>query len=133
MVAGEKQMSLREPLARAKGHGSAKKGTHHFIMQRLTSVALLGLIPWFVIALINHINDDYVALVAWLKDPMTSITAILFIVTLFYHMWLGLQVVIEDYVHTPARKYTTLILIKFACFIAAFTGIFALLKIALGA
>lgn len=133
MVAGEKHMSLREPLARAKGHGSAKEGTHHFIMQRLTSVALLALIPWFLISLMNHIEDDYVALVAWIKEPITSITSILFIVTLFYHLWLGLQVVVEDYVHTGTRRYPTLIIIKFACFIAAFTGIFALLKIAFGA
>lgn len=133
MVTGEKQMSLREPLARAKGHGSAKEGTRHFIMQRLSSIALLALIPWFLISLIGHIDDDYMALVAWVREPMTSITAILLIVTLFYHLFLGLQVVIEDYVHSGTRRYPTLIVVKFACFVSAFTGVFAILKIAFGA
>jgi succinate dehydrogenase / fumarate reductase, membrane anchor subunit len=133
MPALEKKMILKEPLARVKGHGSAKEGVMHWIAQRLTSIALIPLMIWFVVSLLMRLHENYHGFVAWIASPLTSVLLTLLVVTLFYHMWLGLKVVIEDYVLTPMKRYTTLILLKFSLFFLATLSIFTILKIALGA
>lgn len=123
-------MSLRTPLGRARGLGSAKGGTHHWWMQRLTSIALLPLVIWFIVAMIGRLGADHGAVSAWLASPLTAVLMILFVVVTFHHTQLGLQVVIEDYVHSEGVKFTLLTAIKLASIALAVAAVFAVLKIA---
>lgn len=124
-------MSLRSPLGTARGLGSAKSGTHHWWMQRLSAIALVPLSLWFVASLAGHVAAaDHAAVVAWIGTPWVSIILVLFLASLFYHSQLGVQVVIEDYVHGEASKLVSLVLMKFAHLLLATAGIFAVLKIA---
>ncbi len=125
-------MSLRTSLSRARGLGSAKEGTHHWWWQRLTAVALVPLSFWFVISLVCKIGADHGEVVQWIQSPIVSLLLILFIVMLFHHAQLGVQVVIEDYVDSKWQKLTSLILLKFLAIIAALASIIAVLKISLG-
>ncbi len=128
-------MNRGTPLGRALGMGSAKDGTGHWWAQRVSAVALVPLGLWFVFglaALIGGGGSDYLSVVDWIGDPVNAVALILFIATLCYHSMLGIQVVIEDYVHGWV-KVASLLLQKFAHAIAAAAGIFAVLKIALDA
>ena len=98
-------MNLRTPLARARGLGSAKEGSHHWWHQRLTAIALVPLSLWFIFSLISMVGADYMTVVYWLRLPFVSVLLILFIVFLFYHTVLGLQVVIEDYIDSEWQKF----------------------------
>jgi succinate dehydrogenase / fumarate reductase membrane anchor subunit len=126
-------MSLRSPLSRAKGLGSAKQGTHHWIWQRLTAIALVPLSLWFVFSVIAQSGASYEEVIAWVETPLVAILLAVFLATLFHHSQLGLQVVIEDYIHSEWKKISLLVLVKFAHVLMAAAGIFAVLKIALGA
>ena len=123
---------LRTPLGRAVGLGSAKEGVAHWWAQRLTAVALVPLLLWFAAALIAHLGAPRAEAVAWLGSPLTSITLVLLLLAGCYHMALGVQVVIEDYVHGEGTKLVALILNRFVAFILATAGIFAVLRIAVG-
>ena len=125
-------MSLRTPLSRARGLGSAKEGTHDWWWQRLTAVALVPLSLWFIVSLVSRIGADYGEVVAWIQSPIVSLLLILFVVVLFHHAQLGVQVVIEDYVHGKWQKLTSLILLKFVAVIAALASVIAVLKVSLG-
>ncbi len=125
-------MSLRSPLGQARGLGSAKSGTEHWWMQRLTAIALLPLSLWLVAGLVCHAGSDHAAVSAWLAQPWTAVAMILFLSTMFYHSQLGLQVVIEDYVHGEFSRIASLVLMKFAHVALAAAGIFAVLKVAFG-
>ena len=92
--------SLRTPLAKARGLGSAKDGTHHFWLQRLTAVALIPLTVWFALSIASLATAGQAEALAWMKSPVTATLMLSFIMAGFWHMKLGLQVVIEDYVHT---------------------------------
>ncbi|MAU40901.1 MAG: succinate dehydrogenase, hydrophobic membrane anchor protein [Kordiimonas sp.] len=92
-------MSLQTPLGRVRGLGSAKSGTHHWWMQRVTAVALVPLALWFVASLVCMVNADYQAAVDWLSNPLVALLMLLFVVTGLYHLKLGMQVIIEDYLH----------------------------------
>ncbi|HZS84234.1 MAG TPA: succinate dehydrogenase, hydrophobic membrane anchor protein [Stellaceae bacterium] len=127
------QASLRSPLGKAIGLGSAKEGVVHWWRQRLSAVALVPLALWFVASLIAHLGGDRAGLVAWLHAPVPAILMILLVGTVFYHTVLGVQVVIEDYVHHEAAKLTALIVLRLACFLLAVAGIFAVLRLAFGA
>ncbi len=94
---------MRTPLARAIGLGSAKDGVQHWWMQRVSAIALVPLTVWFIAAIIAQTGDDYTAFVAWLRNPITDILMVLLLIALFYHAALGLQVVIEDYVHSGSQ------------------------------
>ena len=107
-------MRLQTPLSRVLGLGSAKEGVEHWWRQRLTAVALIPLGVWFVVAVIGLVGADYQAAREWLTSPLTMVLLITFVASLLYHAQLGLQVVIEDYVHHEASKVTLLIAIKFA-------------------
>jgi succinate dehydrogenase / fumarate reductase, membrane anchor subunit len=91
---------MRSPLARAMGLGSAKEGVGHWWAERASAVALIPLTLWFVASIIAHIQSDYATFIAWLRTPIGTILMILLQVALFYHTALGLQVVVEDYVHS---------------------------------
>ena len=104
---------MRTPLGRARGLGSARGGTQHWWHQRLTALALLPLALWFVISLLTLSDATYEDIVDWLSSPVVTGLMLLLIFAMFYHLKLGLQVVIEDYVHTEWRKVTSLIVVTF--------------------
>jgi succinate dehydrogenase / fumarate reductase membrane anchor subunit len=122
--------SLRTPLGRVIGLGSAKEGVEHWWRQRLTAIALVPLSLWFVATLIAHLGGDYRNAVQWIGAPVPAILMVLLIGTTFYHAVLGLQVVVEDYVHEEWVKLTMLVLLRLACFVLAVSGIFAVLRLA---
>jgi len=126
-------MSLRSPLGRVLGLGTAKDGTSHWWGQRVSAVALLLLGLWFAFALATIDNFGHAAAVAFVASPINSLLLLLLIVAMGYHSYLGVQVVIEDYVHAPGLKLVSLILSRFAHIFFAVAGIFAILKIGLGA
>ena len=125
-------MSLRSPLGRARGLGSAKSGTQHWWAQRLTAIALVPLVIWFVIAMVAATGSDYTNARAFIGNPVTAVLMILLIATTFHHVQLGLQVVIEDYVHTKSTEIVLLLLVKGAAIVLAIAAIFAVLSIAFG-
>lgn len=124
-------MSLRSPLGRARGLGSAKDGTHHFWVQRVSAVALIPLSLWFVFSLASLPGADYEQVRWWVGYPAVAVTLVLFIASALYHSMLGVQVVIEDYVGNEGAKIAALLLSKFFHFAVAAAAIFAVLKIAL--
>ncbi len=125
-------MTLRSPLARARGHGSAKEGVGHWWFQRLTSIALVPLILWLAASLVALTGAGYDEVRAWLSAPVTAVLMILLLAAASYHLKLGLQVIIEDYVPATGQKIALLIVISFGCIVMAAASIFAVLKIALG-
>jgi succinate dehydrogenase / fumarate reductase membrane anchor subunit len=125
-------MSLRSPLAHARGLGSAKDGTHHFWVQRVSAVALIPLSLWFVFSVAQLAGGDYGAVHHWVHAPSVAVTLVLFISAALYHSALGIQVVIEDYIASEGTKIVTLLLVKFAHAIVAAAAVFAVLKVALG-
>ena len=126
-------MSLRNPLATARGLGSAKSGTGHWWAQRVSALALIPLSLWFAVSAVQLVRADYVLVIVWLHAPWTVVLLSLFLFTLFYHAYLGVQVVVEDYVHSEWLKIATLLLIKFICILFAAAGVFTALRIAFGA
>jgi succinate dehydrogenase / fumarate reductase membrane anchor subunit len=125
-------MSLRSPLARARGLGAAHNGTHHWWAERLTSIALLPLLLWFAVSLTSLATADHATATAWLRAPVNAILMLTLVATLFHHMHLGLQVVIEDYIHGNVRKFVMLIVVKFGTALLAIAAAFAVLKVAFG-
>lgn len=120
----------RSPLSRAIGLGSAKSGVAHWWALRVSSVALVPLTLWFVASIIAHAGDDHAAFLDWLKSPVSSTAMVLLIVATFHHAALGLQVVIEDYLHSNV-KFAALILLRLGAIGFAVLGILATLRIAL--
>ena len=120
----------RSPLARARGFGSAKHGAEHWWMQRVSAVALVPLTLWFVASIIAHTGSDYATFIVWLRTPLAAILMILLLVAIFHHTALGLQVVIEDYVHS-ATKFAAVIVVRLGCCALATAGVVAILRIAL--
>ncbi len=125
-------MSLRSQLGRARGLGSAKEGVAHWWALRLTALALVPLALWFVASLISLTGGGHGAVQAWLADPFAAVLMVLLIGAVFHHAHLGMQVVIEDYVHTEWRKIAAIVLLKFAAVLLGAVCIFSFLKIALG-
>ena len=124
---------LRDPMKVARGLGSAKTGTGHFIVQRVTAIALVVLGLYVVGLLVCGAFADYETARATVASPVHAVLLIAFLVSMFWHGQLGLQVVIEDYVHTPILAATIQILIRFVCALAAIASVLAVLRIALGA
>ncbi|MDG1437457.1 MAG: succinate dehydrogenase, hydrophobic membrane anchor protein [Emcibacteraceae bacterium] len=124
-------MSLRSPLGKVRGLGSAKNGTHHWWMQKVTAVALIPLTIWFVSSVIQMTQADYTTVVKWMSSPVVAVLLALYIVTGLYHLKLGLQVVIEDYIHSEGQKVIYQILITFGCVLVGTLAVFSILKIAL--
>ena len=120
-------MSLRSPLGRVLGFGSAHDGVRHWWLQRLTSIAL---VPLSLLALPSL---GYTTLVAWMSQSWTALLLILLVLSAAWHSQLGVRVVVEDYVHGPGARTLTLVLVGFAHVLLAAAGVFAVLKVAFGA
>jgi succinate dehydrogenase / fumarate reductase membrane anchor subunit len=124
---------LRNPLKVALGLGSAKDGTHHFLVQRVTAIALVLLGLYAVGLVISLVGADFADVRARVGHPVNATLLIAFLVANFWHARLGLQVVIEDYVHT-ALPYTVLqLFVAFACWIAGLASVLAVVRVMLGA
>jgi succinate dehydrogenase / fumarate reductase, membrane anchor subunit len=121
---------LRSPLGQAIGLGSAKEGVQHWWAQRISAIALVPLVVWFVIAVIAHLGTDRAAFIAWVGHPLPAVLLVLLLIATFYHGALGLQVVIEDYVANEMLRLGLIVLMKFAAALLAALGIFAVLKLA---
>jgi succinate dehydrogenase / fumarate reductase, membrane anchor subunit len=122
-------MSLRDPLAIARGLGPAKEGLHHWWVLRLTSVALMLLVPWFLCFALRLVGADITAVRAAIAAPLNATLLLAFVLMLFWHAQLGLQVVIEDYVH-GWQEFTLQVVVKFACALAALAAVVAIGRIA---
>ena len=126
-------MSLRSPLNNVLGLGSAKDGTAHFWAQRVSGIALALLGVWFVVQAAMLPDFSWATSVAFIAAPMNAVLLTLLVVAVAYHSYLGVQVVVEDYVHGHGAKLTTLILVRFAHVLLAAAGVYGILKIGLGA
>ena len=121
---------MRSPSARAIGLGSAKEGVRDWWAERVSATALVPLSLWFAAAIIAHSGSDYAAFIAWMGSPLAATLMILLLIALFHHTALGLQVVIEDYVHSGA-KFAAVMAVRLGSFALAVAGIIAILRIAL--
>ena len=124
-------MNLRSPLARVKGLGSSGEGSHHWWLQRVTAIALIPLTIWFAFSILQHIGDSHDHVLAWIATPHVALFLVLFLGFMFFHAQLGLQVVIEDYVHTEWLKMAMLLGVKGLAGLVGIAAIFAVLRIAL--
>lgn len=124
-------MSIRTPLGKVRGLGSAKQGTHHFWVQRLSAVALVPLLIWVLASAVAYAGASYEDVRSYLGHPVSAVLFILFLGTAFHHMKLGLQIVIEDYIHAEGSKIALLILVNLFTYTFAALAIFSVLKIAL--
>jgi succinate dehydrogenase / fumarate reductase membrane anchor subunit len=122
---------LRTPFARATGLGSARSGTEHFWRQRMTAVALIPLSFWFVTSALSLVGANLAEALVFLSEPLHAIPLALFLFAALYHMTLGVQVVIEDYIHGEHLKLLLLMLNRFFAIGVGFAAAFSLLKIAL--
>ncbi len=124
---------MTHPLARARGHGSARSGVHHWLAQRISAILLLFLIPWLMYALICNAAASHAEAVAFVARPWNATLLMLSVLILLYHGMLGLQVVIEDYVHQRALELALHFIVRAATILGAALGIIHILKMALGA
>ncbi len=122
-------MGTGTPIGRVRGLGAAKQGSHHWWHQRLTAGSNLLLMTWLVVSLLRLPLWDYRALALWLSSPWASVPLILAVISVFYHLRLGLQVVIEDYQHDFGRVIA-LVLLNFYAIGGAALAIYAILKVA---
>jgi succinate dehydrogenase / fumarate reductase membrane anchor subunit len=125
-------MSFRTPLARVRGLGSAKEGTDHFWKQRLTAVSNLVLVSLTIILLVRLMGADYATVKATLAKPYNAILLLLLAVSVPVHMRLGMQTIIEDYVHSEGRKVAALALNTFFAVVIGLTCAYAVLKLSFG-
>ena len=125
-------MSLQTPLAKARGLGSAKQGTHHWWYQRVTAVLLIPLSLWFMVTLLSMLSMDHAVVSQWLHSPVNAALLIALIISLFYHAQLGMQVVIEDYITSEWQKIACIILVKFLALFAGLVSTLAIVKVFLG-
>jgi succinate dehydrogenase / fumarate reductase membrane anchor subunit len=124
--------AFRTPLSRVRNLGSAHSGTMHFWRQRLTSVALIPLTIAFVFIVIALLGRNHAAALAIIASPLVAITMLLFVGTTVYHMWLGMQVIIEDYIHDELPKILLLMGNTFFCIVVALACVYAILQISFG-
>ncbi|NKB64597.1 MAG: succinate dehydrogenase, hydrophobic membrane anchor protein [Gammaproteobacteria bacterium] len=124
-------MSLRHPLAKVKGLGASGDGSHHWWLQRTSALALIPLTLWFAFSILDHIGEEQVAIQEWIAQPMVALLLTLYVVFMFFHGQLGLQVVVEDYVHGEQKKIILLLLIKGLMIFAVLASVFSVLRIAL--
>ena len=125
-------MDLRAPLARVRGLGSARDGTHHWWMQRVTAVALVPLSLWFTVSMMRVVGADHATASAWLQSPFNAAVMLALIAAVFYHAYLGVQVVLEDYVHAKPLKVASLLLVKFALVLLALVATLCVVRVFLG-
>lgn len=119
-------------IGRVRGLGSAKAGAHHWWHQRVTAAGNVLLLPWLLISLLRLPSFEYKVVIEWLSSPLAAVPMLLLILNVFYHMRLGLQVVIEDYVHDEAYKVAAILALNLYTIAGGAFALFAVLKIALG-
>jgi succinate dehydrogenase / fumarate reductase membrane anchor subunit len=126
-------MKMEAPLRRVRGLGSAKTGAHHWWLERLTAIATLVLLVWLAVSLLRLPDLDYRTVAEWLAAPLAAVPMLLLIAGMFWHLKMGLQVVVEDYVHADGPRLAWITLINFISLFGAALAVFAVLKVALGA
>ena len=126
-------MSFRTPLGKVRGLGSAKEGTEHFWKQRLTAVSNLILVSIVIVLLVKLAGADYLTVKRTLAKPQNAILLLLLVLSGIIHMRLGMQSIIEDYVHSEGRKVLALMLNSFFTLVVSLTCVFAILKLSFGA
>jgi succinate dehydrogenase / fumarate reductase membrane anchor subunit len=124
--------SMRTPLGRVRGLGAAHSGTQHFWQQRITAVAGVPLVIAALVIAIALLGRSHAAVVQILGSPLVAIIMLLFIINIVYHMWIGMQEIIVDYVHEDKLKLATLLANTFFCFAIGFASAFAILKLSFG-
>ena len=125
-------MTLRSYLGRARGLGSSRSGSDHYWAQRITAVALIPLVLWLVVSLITVTSGDLASVKSWLGSPFNATLLLLTLITGLWHGQLGMQVVIEDYVHAPLVKHLALIFTRLVAAFLAISVVISTLKLALG-
>ncbi|MBT3358900.1 MAG: succinate dehydrogenase, hydrophobic membrane anchor protein [Rhodospirillales bacterium] len=129
---GLKPGSKRSALGHARGLGSTGRGTEHWYWERLTALALVPLTLWAIVSLVTGVGADHAALKVWMSMPGNMTLMILLAFFFFWHAWIAVGVVIEDYVHHEAAKTGGLIVLKFACILCGTFSTVSILKIGLG-
>ncbi|MCF8473287.1 MAG: succinate dehydrogenase, hydrophobic membrane anchor protein [Emcibacter sp.] len=124
-------MSLRTPIGKVRGLGSAKNGTHHWWTQKITAIALVPLTIWFLASIVQMIHADYFTVKAWLSSPFVAVIMMIYLVTALHHLRLGLQSVVEDYIVSVKIKTFLQFFILYGCTILMAASVFFILKIAL--
>lgn len=130
---GPRVTIMRSPLGRARGFGSAQSGVGHWWMQRLTAVALVPLSLWFVAAMLTMLFVPRAVVVHWVANPINTVLLLCLIFSVFYHMQLGLRVVIEDYTHGEGRKLAAILIMNAVTLLLALGAFVSVLKMAFGA
>ncbi|MGD0502165.1 MAG: succinate dehydrogenase, hydrophobic membrane anchor protein [Steroidobacteraceae bacterium] len=125
-------MSLRSPLRRVLGSGSARDGTSHWWAERVSAVALVPLTLWFLFSLMLLPSLDFSVIRTWMAVPMSGFLSVLLVAVLTYHAYLGTTVVVDDYVHEHAAKLVLMVSLRFLYVLCGGAGIFAVLRIAFG-
>ena len=123
---------FKTPLAKVRGLGSAKSGTHHWWVQRLTAIANIPLTIFVLVSFAANAGESFEGWRQWMQQPVVAVLLMLFVANLFYHMKLGLQVFIEDYISAHGKKLLVLTAISFACIFMGSLSVFSILTIALG-
>lgn len=120
-------------IGRVRGLGSAKHGAHHWLVQRFTAVGNLFLLIWLAVSILLLSDMSYISVEAWLSKPVPAVLMALLVVSTFWHARLGVQVMMEDYVHDHGTKFGCLVALNFAAFAGAAFGVLCVLRLALGA
>jgi succinate dehydrogenase / fumarate reductase, membrane anchor subunit len=125
------KIDLQSNIAKAKGLGSIKEGTSHFMHQRITALILIPLVFWFCFSLAFLPQMDYLAVINWMKSPINSILLIITLLASFYHLQLGMQVIIEDYVSSYPLKLVSILAVNLSCIFLTIMGVYSVLKVSL--
>ena len=120
----------RSQLGRVRGLGSAKSGTTQWWAERVSAIALVPLTIWFVISALGHLGADQAAIVLWLARPVNAALMLAFVIATFHHLALGMQVVVEDYVHEDGARFACLLVIRGVAWFCALASVVSVLKLA---
>lgn len=126
-------MDKGTPLGRVRGRGSAHSGSHHWLIQRFTAVGNLIALGWLLVSLFLLSDFSYGSMIDWLSRPVSAAMIALLLISTFWHARLGVQVMIEDYVHTSANKFAAFAALNLMTFAGAALGLLSIVRIALGA
>ena len=122
---------MRSPLSRARGLGSAKSGLGHWWAIRLTAIALVPLTLWFIASVYSLIGAGQAEMAVWMSNPITIVLMLLLVVLTFHHMQLGLQEVIEDYIHKESTRFALLLINKAVALVLGLISVVCVLRIGL--
>ena len=125
-------MTMRSSLSRARGLGSAKTGSQHWWAERMTALALFPMTLWIIYSIVAGVGADYIAFKDWVSQPGTLTILVIYFGTLFWHVALGLTVVVEDYVHDKTMEVILIIAVKFGCVFFGVFSIISILKVGVG-